>query len=241
MKVIFTLSSITGTQLHAIFSNAITEEGVGFKRNEDGEVTDRAILSAEGKVWNTYTSKFTYTILNPEEDKPAEVEYSGACKGFLRQELLPEELLSKTSHARIIEGSVLEKYGLNMMHSNASTLVKAYGLMQKSSREGGRPFERACAAVEAALAIDKVIESFGMKKGTGSGCYARPFEEQFPTCAGLSKDEPSVTIVCCLGGEHVKVNILLPERTDPEKGKTYAIRRGTKWIEKIQAVIEIKK
>lgn len=239
MKIKFSVPSITGVQLHAIFAQSITREDVGFKL-DDGQVSDKCSLSPDGSTWITYTSKFEYTILNPTENQPSEVLYNGACKGFLEQELLPSELRSETSTAIILEGSVLQRHGLSeMKHANALILARAYGLMQKSSPQGYDPFGRACAAVEAAMAIDRVIEEFGMKKYTSSGCLAIPFEEQYPNLAGLSKDEPSVSIRCCPGGESVCVNLLIPTKWPAKKGLAYAIQKGTSWVKNIRPVVQI--
>ena len=239
MKIKFSIPSITGAQLHTIFAQSIAREDVGFKLDE-GQVVDKCSLSSNGSTWITYTSKFEYTILNPTENQPSEVLYNGACKGFLEQELLPNELRSETSSSVILEGSVLRRHGLSeMRHANALILVRAYGLMQKSNPQGYDPFGRACAAVEAAMAIDRVIEGFGMKKYTSSGCRAIPFEEQYPSLAGLSKDEPSVSIRCCPGGESVYVNLLIPTKWPAKEGMTYAIKKGTSWVTNIRPVVQI--
>lgn len=125
MRVNFTLTGITGRELFSRFSEAIQQENVGW------DDMDSADLTKDGSTWITAWSGFTYRILNPQEELPAQVEYSGACRGFLTQNLLPEELSGPTSHAEVTEGSVLVRHGVRkFVHPCADDLVRAYGLMQ---------------------------------------------------------------------------------------------------------------
>lgn len=87
---------------------------------------------SKGPSWITALSGFRYTVLNCASDEPAIVEYQGAWRGFLKQDLLPKELFGNTDSAVVLEGSVLKKLGAREISGvNAVTLVETYGLAKK--------------------------------------------------------------------------------------------------------------
>ena len=127
MRMEFVLAGITGSALAARYAAAINEADVGFCTH----TSSNAAMSKDGATWTTYMSSFSYRILNPEAEKSAVVEYDGACRGFLRQNLLPQELRGETLSAKIIEGSAFERYGADkLIHTNARKLASAYELAQ---------------------------------------------------------------------------------------------------------------
>ena len=121
MRIVFQIQNITGPEMAARMRAAISEEGVGWDRHFVGSSAnlwersapeelwtrvgsepdqERTLhlggLAAEGKglVWQTATSCFTYALLNTtsKRETPALIAYEGAEKGFLAQELLPDEI-----------------------------------------------------------------------------------------------------------------------------------------------------
>jgi len=227
MKIKFVLKDLTGSQLAARFVEAIDEENVGW------DDMDNARLN--GNTWVTAWSGFAYTILNPESSEQAVVEYDGACRGFLTQNLLPRELGGETNHAEIIEGSALKRHNVEKFeHSNASDLVAAYGLMQTSRMK----LEVCLAAVEAEKSIREYLnKEVPESDRNGSTTFARVGPNSGGHgCINTSDGDPAVYVTCCPGGEQVTLEIQL-HPWGSESTAEYAIRRATGWIERLKPVL----
>jgi hypothetical protein len=233
MKIRFTLKDISGSALFARFAAAIKEEGVGF----EDIFGSSAMLSQDGHAWRTAMSGFTYTVMNPNADEPAVVEYDGACRGFLMQDLLPKELQGETLSAAVFEGSALERHKIaELENKNACVLVEAYGLMQKSAvRTDGEDYRMALVAVRAADHIRSHMNSLA------------PLQNSFVRVGPNSRDvagsnieagDPSIYVTCCPGGEQVTLEIMVEPFGFYAEADILA-ERGIGWINRLRPVLGI--
>lgn len=237
MKLVYTLKSITGSALFARFAAAINEDGVG----HDNEGEWCASLSEDGRTWTTNWSRFTYTIVNPTADENAIVEYDGGFRGFLAQNLIPEELRGETIHAEVTEGSALTKHGVDkFVHTDAALLAEVYGLMQAADKgHPGRdnPFGAAVAAVEAARDISAHMKEMGITDNT-SWCRAG----NGTGYGGSQRNDrdPSVFVTCCPGGRQVNVEFSLSiSSTYIERDRKEVVEQATAWLDRLRPTFDL--
>ncbi len=237
MKIQFTLKDTTGSALFAHFQVAINEEGVGY----ESDFNSSARLSEDGCAWTTSWSGFTYTIVNPTAVDPAVVEYEGAWRGFLTQNLIPKELRGETNYAVVTGGSALEKHSVDeFVHHDARTLAEAYGLMQAAAKGyPGRdnPFGAAIAAIEAAKEISSYMAEIGIKDDA-SWCRADP-----GTGSGGSQrndGDPAVFLTCCPGGRQIRTEFQLSLTTQyVERDRLQVVRQAKAWLDRLRPTFDI--
>jgi len=243
MRLLYTLKDITGSALLARFAAAINEDGIG----HDNEGEWSASLSEDGRTWTTNWSRFTYTIVNPDADEPAVVDYSGGYRGFLSQNLIPEELRGETVHAEVTEGSALERHGVEKFeHTDAKMLAKAYGLMQRTRKDfGGRKVLEACLrAIEGAREVSRHMSRIGIQ---GDTSWAHAGNGEAFAASNIEEGDPSIFVTCCPGGRQVtvafSVDVTPPEGyLHPEEHSlTEAADQAKVWLDQLRPVLDLKK
>jgi hypothetical protein len=241
MKMQFTLKNVTGTDLFNRFAATIEEDGVG----HDNEGEWYATLSEDGRTWSTCWSGFTYTIMNPDSPESAVVEYDGAHRGFLAQNLIPEELGGETIHAEVIEGSALERHEVDKFeHTNASLLAEAYGLMQSTRKDfRGRNVLEACfRAIENAREVSRYMARIGIQ---GDTSWAHAGNGKAFAASNIEDGDPSIFVTCCPGGRQVtvefSVDVTPPEGyVHPEEHSlTEAADQAKAWLDRLRPVLAI--
>lgn len=128
MRIVFQVLNLTGPEMAERMRSAIKEEDIGWEANfhSSANLWERSAptelwrkvgckpdpertlhlggIAAEGKglVWETARSSFCYSLLNDtsERSSPALIEFQGALRGFLAQDLLPDEF---RQNVRIME------------------------------------------------------------------------------------------------------------------------------------------
>ncbi|MDO8483195.1 MAG: hypothetical protein Q7S86_05265 [bacterium] len=229
MQIKYKLVGISGKQLFSRFEEAIDEENTGW----DG--MDNARLTEDRATWITAWSGFSYTILNPQSEESATVEYNGACRGFLSQNLMPRELCGETTQAEVTDGSALKQHGVEKFeHISATELAEAYGLMQKVAKDPDK-FKVCLAAVQARKAIDKHLELTGLVERSTfvrTGPNTRGH-----SCILTSDGDPAVYVTCCPGGEQVTVEMQLHSSGSNSTAESI-VARATQWIDRIASVCE---
>ncbi len=233
MKMLFTLNNIAGAALTARFTAAIDEEGVGFDA-----FGGTARLEEGGRTWRTATSQFTYTIQNPEDGGPAIVEYSGAWRGFLAQELIPAELRGMTSYAKVVEGSALDRHAVGgFEYHDARLLAEAYGLMtaadHKPDNPNHDPFRMARVAVRAArkvstfIAGEKILDTYA-------------FSAPGTTYMGSQRDhgDPSVFVQVKVAGRAVNVEFHV-ESAGGQSTSQGLFQEVIEWLGRLRPTLEI--
>ena len=230
MKMIFVLAVITGRNLFERFQKAIKEESIGYEEDFNSSA------HLDGSSWVTAWSGFKYTILNPDSLESAIVEYNGAYRGFLAQELIPVELKGKTLSAEITEGSALIKHGVEkFIHVDANDLASAYGLMQKAApRKNYDVLQIALNAVEAARAVNEKFKKIAVDTSCSFAYAGSNSGERH--CSNIENGDPSVYVICCPGGEQVKLEIAMSPWGPPSTPE-HVIDRAVGWINKLQPVL----
>lgn len=246
MELAFTLKKTTGAQLVARFAAAIEEERVGY------DEVSNATLSPEGDTWYTALSNFSYRVLNPKENNPAVVLYQGASRGFLVQNLLPEELREETEYAVVREGSALERHGVEAFeHSNASILAEAYGLLQNiksnqevanhRSREDRDPFAMALAAVEAARKVQAHFPVMGvsLRDRSGRSLYKvwTGHTEHHHNNNGEYSGDPAIFVKVRLGTEHATLEFSRRVWASLEQDWQRIVTRAVDWLNHVKPVM----
>jgi hypothetical protein len=235
MRMWFTLTNNSGAAMCERFAAAIKKEGVGYDSNFHSE----AQLSKEGCTWTTAWSGFTYTIMNPGSSEPARVEYSGAARGFLRQNLIPEQLRkAETSHAMVVEGSALGKHRVAALeHVNARKLARAYGLLQQAAASEGQNdvlFRLAFSAVDAVEEINAYLKQVGV---ASSATYASASANtgQFAPSNVVAGD-PAIYVAICPGGIQVQKEFHLG-RGSTLTSVEATVKQVKGWIDRLMPVL----
>lgn len=134
MKIRFRIPSMSGRQVVDQFAEQVTVANKGF--DPDFSNSYCKVLH-DGVTWQTAWSQFTYTVLNPEANLPAMVEYKGACNGFLKQNLLPDCLREneiELTVAVITDGSVMSAFN-GYIFKDARVVSHAYALVSEFRRQ----------------------------------------------------------------------------------------------------------
>lgn len=241
MKLVYTLKSISGSALFARFAAAINEDGIG----HDNEGEWSASLSENGKVWTTNWSRFTYTIVNPESNDSAIVEYDGGFRGFLAQNLIPDELRGETVHAEVTEGSALERHGVEkFVHTDAALLAEAYGLMQRTKKDfwGRKVLEACLRAIEGAREVSRHMAEIGIQ---GNTSWAHAGNGKAFAASNIEDGDPSIFVTCCPGGRQVtvefSVDVTPPEGylRPEEHSLTEAADQAKAWLDQLRPVLNL--
>lgn len=234
MKLVFTLENISGRALVARFAAAIKEDGVG----HDNEGEWSATLSDDGRTWRTNWSRFSYQVINYRSDRPAVVEYDGGWRGFLAQNLIPQELRGETIDAEVIQGSALARHHVDkFVHTDAKVLAEAYGLMQTANeRNELSPLKVCIAAVEAARKVREHIGSMGLEEKT-AGAHTGSNAGGVASCH-INAGDPAVYVWCRPGGEYVQLEIKLHPWGEQSTAEHVA-NRAVSWLDRLRPVLRI--